>query len=117
MTRILRRLVIRGAVIGAVAAGAVVAVPQTAIAEAPCQDGTARVFLNNATNLCQSGSATYTAYPAVTKVCSTSGTKVVIDTTGPRRVNRRHVELDPGGHCARFEIEGQESATVLVTAA
>ncbi|MFF0530279.1 hypothetical protein ACFYT3_18015 [Nocardia amikacinitolerans] len=117
MTRMLRRLTIRGAVIGAIAAGAVVAVPQTAIAEAPCQDGTARVFLNNATNLCQSGTATYNARPAISKVCSTSGTKVVVDTTGPRRVNRRHVELEPGGHCARFEIEGQESATVTVSPA
>ncbi|MEV6387286.1 hypothetical protein [Nocardia xishanensis] len=117
MTRTLRQLVIRGSVIGAIAAGAVVAIPQTAIAEAPCQDGTARVFLNNSTNLCQSGSATYTALPAVSKVCSTGGTKVVVDTTGPRRINRRHVELEPGGHCARFELEGQESATVQVTPA
>ncbi|WP_431972078.1 hypothetical protein [Nocardia sp. bgisy134] len=114
MTRTLRRLVIRGSVIGAIAAGAVVALPQTAVAEAPCPDGTARVFLNDATNVCQSGSATYTARPAVSKVCSTGGTSVVVETTGPRRINRRHIELEPGGYCARLEIEGQESATVQV---
>ncbi|MBF6215337.1 hypothetical protein IU433_31210 [Nocardia puris] len=110
----LTRLTVRAAVIGALAAGAVVAVPQVAMADAKCPNGTARVFLYASTNHCQGGTQTYTN-PTVVKVCSMSRTKVVIETKGERRINNRTVELGPG-HCAAFEPRGQESATVAVSA-
>ncbi|MET7767748.1 hypothetical protein [Nocardia sp. NPDC005366] len=112
-----RRLVVRSSVAAALGIGSMVVLGPHAVADAPCPDGTARVFLSNSTNTCQgAGTASY-AQPWATKICTTGGTTAVIDTTGKRRVNRQHIELDPGGHCARLELDGQQSATVVVAPA
>ncbi|CRY83719.1 hypothetical protein IU443_16745 [Nocardia farcinica] len=109
------RVMIRGLAAAALGSGAVLAIPQTAAADGPCPVGTASVFLNDATHHCQgAGTTTYTARPAVAKVCAMSGTAVTVDSDGARRVNRQHIELDPG-HCTRLEIGGQYSATVQVS--
>jgi len=109
----LSRLAARTLAVAALAAAAVIAVPQTALAD-PCPDGTARVFTSDATHRCQGGGAvTYTAWPAVVKVCAMTRTTVVIDTDGRRKADRRHVELEPR-HCAKFDRDGQHSATVRV---
>lgn len=109
----LARLAARTLAVATLVCTAVIAIPQTALAD-PCPDGTARVFTDDATHRCQSGgSVTYTASPAVVKVCAMSRTTVVIDTDGRRKADRRHVELEPR-HCAKFERSGQRSATVLV---
>jgi len=113
MTLRLVRLAARTFAVATVAGAAVAAVPQTALAD-PCPDGTARVFTSDASHRCQGGgTVTYTAWPAVVKVCAMSRTTVVIDTDGRRKADRRHVELDPR-HCAQFQIEGQRGATVRV---
>ncbi|WP_156371157.1 hypothetical protein [Nocardia arizonensis] len=112
-----RRLVVRGGVAAAVGMGSLIVLGPKAAAEAPCPDGTARVFFNNSTNTCQNaGTATY-ADPWASRVCSTSGARVVIDTTGKRRVNKRHIELASGGYCAQLELDGQQSATIQVSPA
>jgi len=112
-----RRLVVRGSIATALGIGSMVVLGPNAVADAPCPDGTVRVFLSNSTNTCQGAGATTYSAPWATKICTTSGTVAVIDTTGKRRVNRQHIELDPGGHCARLELDGQQSATVVVAPA
>ncbi|MBH0781402.1 hypothetical protein [Nocardia bovistercoris] len=117
MATTVRRLVIRSGVAVAVAAGSLLVFGPQAAADAPCPDGTARIFFNNSTNICQgAGTATYSS-PWASRVCTTSGTKVVIDTTGKRRVNKRHIELDGGGYCTQLELNGQENATIQVSPA
>ncbi|MEV0293111.1 hypothetical protein [Nocardia sp. NPDC050710] len=112
MGNTVRRLVVRGS-LAALGAGSVVFLAPQAIAEAPCPDGTARVFLNDSTNTCQSAGTVEYSQPWASKICSMGSAKVVIDTTGKRRINKKHIELDPG-HCTRLELDGQQSATVQV---
>ncbi|MEV0435542.1 hypothetical protein [Nocardia sp. NPDC050413] len=110
-------MMIRGLVVAALGAGAVVPVlmvgAPTAAAD-PCPDGTARVFLGNSTNSCQgAGTVSYTEAP-VSKVCSMTGSDVVVDIEGNSKKTHRHVELT-NGQCAQFDIRTQMANTVTVT--
>lgn len=110
-------VVLRGCAAFALGAGSLIVLGPHAAADAPCPEGTARVFFNNSTNTCQGVGAVTYSNPWASRVCSAAGSKVVVDTTGKRRVNKRHIELDPGGYCTQLELNGQENATVTVTLA
>ncbi|MGW4365252.1 hypothetical protein ACWEKT_06365 [Nocardia takedensis] len=113
MGNTVRRLLVRGGLAAALGLGSLIALGPQAVAEG-CPAGTARVFFSNSTNTCQpAGSATY-ANPWASRVCTTSGTRVVIDTTGKRKANKRHIELEPAGFCAQLDLDGQQSATIQV---
>ncbi|MEV0060001.1 hypothetical protein [Nocardia sp. NPDC050718] len=111
------RMMVRGVVVAAVTAGAVVPVvlsAPSAVAD-PCPNGTARVFLGNETNSCQgAGSVSYTDGP-VSKVCSMSGTHVAVDIqTNIKKRPTRHVEIS-NGQCSSFDMKTQIGNTVTVT--
>ncbi|WP_278263731.1 hypothetical protein [Nocardia sp. AG03] len=109
---------VRGVVVAAVTAGALVPVTlvtaPAAVAD-PCPNGTARVFLGNSTNSCQgAGSVSYTEAP-VSKVCSMSGTDVAVDIqTNIKKRPTRHVEIR-NGQCSTFDMKTQIGNTVTVT--
>ncbi|WP_433201478.1 hypothetical protein ACQP1G_10400 [Nocardia sp. CA-107356] len=115
-----RRLVARGSVAAALALGPLVVLgPPQAAAEAPCPDGTARIFFHDETNTCQGGgTSSFTGSPALVKVCSTSGIQVVVDTTIQKsRTKTRTAHLDlSNGQCGRIEVGGQLDSTVSITA-
>ncbi|MFF0546040.1 hypothetical protein ACWEVD_08540 [Nocardia thailandica] len=110
------RGVTRGLVVAAMSAGALVPaalVSAPAALADPCPNGTARVFLGDATNSCQgAGSVTYDAVP-VSKVCSMSGTNVTIQFTATSKKYNRDVEIYDG-RCATFDLRIQKSISVTV---
>ncbi|MFC4126406.1 hypothetical protein [Nocardia rhizosphaerae] len=112
------RKMVRGVVVAAVTAGAAVPITLLAAPAAtadPCPNGTARVFLGNATSTCQgAGSVSYTVAP-VSKVCSMSSTDVAITIeTNARKNSTRHVEIS-NGQCRSFDMRTQIGNTVTVT--
>jgi hypothetical protein len=92
--------------------------PVQASAEAPCPDGTARIFFNNETNTCQGGgTVSFNGSPAVAKVCSMRSVNVIVDATiktSKTKTATRHLDLS-NGQCGRVELGGQLDATVTVT--
>ncbi|MEU3014323.1 hypothetical protein [Nocardia asteroides] len=112
------RKLVRGVVVAAVTAGAVVPVTMLSAPSAladPCPNGTARVFLGNETNTCQgAGSVSYTEAP-VSKVCSMTSTDVAVDIqTNIKKRPTRHVEIS-NGQCSSFDMKTQIGNTVTVT--
>ncbi|MEU2030211.1 hypothetical protein [Nocardia amamiensis] len=110
-----RRLVVGSSAVAALALGSLVVAPD-AVADAPCPEGTARVFLANSTNTCQGG-GTVSYDPAVSKVCSTATADVTAEATFKNRRGKLITQkLDlSSGRCGRFDIAGQLSATVTVS--
>ncbi|MFE3541504.1 hypothetical protein ACFXK0_00860 [Nocardia sp. NPDC059177] len=112
------RVMVRGVVVVAMSAGALVPAAlvgaPNAVAD-PCPNGTARVFLGNSTNSCQgAGSVSYTEAP-VSKVCSMSGTQVVVEIeVDNKKRPTRTVEIS-NGRCASFDMKTQIGNTVTVT--
>ncbi len=112
-----RRLVVGSSVVAALALGTLVVAPD-AVADAPCPDGTARVFLANSTNTCQGGgTVSYDPPGAVSKVCSTATADVTAEATFKNRRGKLITQkLDlSSGRCGRFDIAGQLNATVTVS--
>ncbi|MFG1795656.1 hypothetical protein [Nocardia sp. NPDC049149] len=111
-----RRLVIRGAVAGAIAVGSIVVVAPSAVADNPCEGASARVFFGNSTNICQSGTATYSD-PVVSKICSmptsTVHAEVTLKQTKTKTITQT-MDL-ANGQCGRFPLQGQLSSTVSVS--
>jgi hypothetical protein len=111
-------LVVRSSIVAAIAMGSMVVVGPQASAEAPCPDGTARIFFNNETNTCQGGgTASFNGSPAISKVCSVGPVNVIVDATiktSKTKTATRHLDLS-NGKCGRVEIGGQLDATVTVT--
>ncbi|MFJ2663956.1 hypothetical protein ACIO14_06370 [Nocardia fluminea] len=112
------RVIVRGVVVAAVTAGALVPAALVSAPSAladPCPTGTARVFLGNSTNSCQgAGSVSYTDAP-VSKVCSMASTDVTVEIqTNIKKRPLRTQELS-NGHCASFDIHTQIGNTVTVT--
>ncbi|MFI9409716.1 MULTISPECIES: hypothetical protein [Nocardia] len=111
-----RRLVVGSSVIAALALGTLVVAPE-AVADAPCPEGSARVFLANSTNTCQGGgTVSYDPPGVVSKVCSTASADVSAEATFKNRRGKLITQkLDlSGGRCGRFDIAGQLGATVTV---
>lgn len=114
-----RRLVARSSVAATLALGPLVVLgsPQAA-AEAPCPDGTARIFFHDETNTCQGGgSYSFTGSPALVKVCSVGRVEVIVDTTiktGRTKTTTNHLDLR-NGQCGRITISGQLDSTVTIT--
>ncbi|MEU7765294.1 hypothetical protein AB0B25_09275 [Nocardia sp. NPDC049190] len=114
----LRRLVVGSSVVAAVALGSLVVSAPEAAANAPCPDGTARVFLGNSTNTCQGGGTVdYDPSAPVSKVCSMPNTDVTAEATFKNsrgKLVTQKLDLSDG-RCGRFDIAGQLGATVTVT--
>ncbi|MGW4324320.1 hypothetical protein ACWEKR_00350 [Nocardia sp. NPDC004573] len=112
-----RRLVVRSSVVAALALGSLVVAPE-AVADAPCPEGSARVFLADSTNTCQGGgTASYDPPGVVSKVCSTSTADVTAEATFKNRRGKiitQKLDLSDG-RCGRFDIAGQLGATVTVS--
>ncbi|WP_410870032.1 hypothetical protein [Nocardia sp. A7] len=112
------RVMVRGVVVAAVTAGALVPAALVGAPSAmadPCPNGTARVFLGNSTNSCQgAGSVSYTEAP-VSKVCSMAGTDVTVEIqTNIKKRPLRTQELS-NGQCSSFDMKTQIGNTVTVT--
>ncbi|WP_433657241.1 hypothetical protein ACQPW1_37460 [Nocardia sp. CA-128927] len=110
-----RRLVFRSSVAAAIGLGSIVVVAPQAVADT-CADGTARIFFANADPSCQTGSADYSTQK-IAKVCSMTGADVVAEATylnSRKKTVTTRLELS-NGRCGRFEISGQQGATVTVT--
>ncbi|UAK29711.1 hypothetical protein K8O92_16940 [Nocardia asteroides] len=112
----IRRLVVGSSVVAALALGTLVVAPE-AVADAPCPEGTARVFLADSTNTCQgAGTVSYDPPGVVSKVCSTPSADVSAEATFKNRrgkLTTQKLELN-SGRCGRFDIAGQLGATVTV---
>jgi hypothetical protein len=113
-----RRLVVRGSIAAATALGSLVVLGPQAAAEAPCPDGSARIFLHDETNSCQGGGTySFDGTPALVKVCSVGSVRVVVDTTiklSKTRSRNDHLDL-ADGKCGRVTISGQLDSTVTIT--
>ncbi|MGK8490180.1 hypothetical protein [Nocardia asiatica] len=112
-----RRVVVRSGVVAALALGSLVAAPQ-AVADAPCPEGTARVFLADSTNTCQGGgTVSYDPPGVVSKICSTPSADVTAEATFKNRRGKLITQkLDlSSGRCGRFDVAGQLGATVTVS--
>ncbi|WP_433732816.1 hypothetical protein ACQP0C_10920 [Nocardia sp. CA-129566] len=114
-----RRLVARSSVAAALALGPLVVLgPPQAAAEAPCPDGSARIFFHDETNTCQSGGTySFDGTPALVKVCSVGKVEVTVDTTIQKsRTKTRTDHLDlSNGQCGRVTVGGQLDSTVTIT--
>ncbi|WP_406280866.1 hypothetical protein OH799_15475 [Nocardia sp. NBC_00881] len=112
-----RRLVVRSSIVSALALGLLAVAPE-AVADAPCPEGTARVFLANSTNTCQGGGTVgYDPSAPVSKVCSTPTADVTAEATFKNsrgKLVTQKLDLSDG-RCGRFDIPGQLSATVTVS--
>ncbi|WP_328404386.1 MULTISPECIES: hypothetical protein [unclassified Nocardia] len=112
-----RRLVVRSSIVAALGLGSIVVAAPQAVAEAPCPDGTARLFFTNETNTCQGGgTVSFDGSPAISKVCSVGRVNVIVDATiktGKTKTATRHLDLS-NGQCGRIEIAGQLNATVTI---
>ncbi|WP_228003009.1 hypothetical protein [Nocardia australiensis] len=112
------RLVVRSSITAAIAIGSMVVLGPQAAAEAPCPDGTARIFFSNETNTCQGGGTySFGGSPAISKVCSVGSVNVTVDATiktSKTKTANRHLDLS-NGQCGRIDIPGQLDATVTVT--
>ncbi|MEV4129207.1 hypothetical protein [Nocardia sp. NPDC049707] len=119
MESTIRRLVARSSVAAALALGPLVVLgPPQATAEAPCPDGTARIFFHDETNTCQSGGTYgFDGKPALVKVCSVGRVQVIVDTTIQKsRTKTRTAHLDlRNGQCGRIEVGGQLDSTVNIS--
>ncbi|MEV5836193.1 hypothetical protein [Nocardia sp. NPDC052112] len=119
MESTIRRLVARSSVAAALAVGPLVVLgPPQATAEAPCPDGTARIFFHDETNTCQSGGTySFDGTPALVKVCSVGRVQVIVDTTVQKsRTKTRTDHLDlSNGQCGRVTIAGQLDSTVSIS--
>lgn len=107
------RLAAGGCAVAAVALGLVLAAPEAA-ADFECGEGSARIFFHDTTYTCQSGSASYGLSPAVVKVCSNSGSNVVVEVQSERKKLQRTVQLS-NNHCAKFDPKGTTGAIVTVS--
>lgn len=113
-----RRLVVRSSFVAAVALGSVVVVGPEAVADAPCPDGTARIFFSDETNTCQgAGTVSYTSRAKrVSRTCSTVSATVTVAVTeeiGYKSVEREVEYID--GRCGAFNYKIQSAASVTVT--
>ncbi|MGK8523565.1 hypothetical protein ACRS6B_19350 [Nocardia asteroides] len=104
-------------VIAALVLGTLVVAP-VAVADAPCPEGTARVFLSDSTNTCQGGgTVSYDPPGVVSKVCSMPSANVSAEATFKTRRGKlmtQKLELS-NGRCGRFDVAGQLGATVTVS--
>ncbi|WP_194834600.1 hypothetical protein [Nocardia sp. XZ_19_369] len=110
-----RRIAVRSSVAAAIALGSIVVIAPQAAAET-CADGSARIFFSNSEPSCQTGTASYSEQ-TIAKVCSMAGADVVAEATylnARKKTVTQRLELS-NGRCGRFEIAGQQSATVSVT--
>ncbi|QIS14770.1 hypothetical protein [Nocardia arthritidis] len=114
------RLVVRGSVIAALGVGSVVAFgPGNAVADAPCPDGTARIFVagghdDESTDTCQGpGSVTFSWPKAVSKVCAVGSAKAVVEISGAKPYAGTYELVN--GHCAMFNYKKVDSATITVS--
>ncbi|MEV0360235.1 hypothetical protein AB0H71_29680 [Nocardia sp. NPDC050697] len=108
------RIAAGGCAVAAVALGLALAAPDAAADDFECAEGNARIFFHDTTYTCQSGSVAYGLSPAVVKVCSNSGSTVVVEVQSERKKLRRTVELS-NNHCAKFDPKGTTGAIVTVS--
>ncbi|MFQ6394973.1 hypothetical protein ACLMAJ_16100 [Nocardia sp. KC 131] len=118
MEMTVRRLMVRSSIVAALGLGSIVVAAPQAIADAPCSDGTARLFFTNETNTCQGGgTVSFDGSPAISKVCSMSSAHVVVDATikiSKKKNTTQHLDLS-NGQCGRLDVGSQLDATVTIT--